>query len=82
MNVSVCYCRILLLSSLMQRGSMSVCNFVFLTNTLNTLSSSSLFLCLLQDTERWERSVLKVAEISSALIRERSPALVGQLLQA
>ncbi|XP_034554539.1 D-ribitol-5-phosphate cytidylyltransferase [Notolabrus celidotus] len=35
-----------------------------------------------KDTERWERSVLKVAEISSTLIRERSPALVGQLLQA
>ncbi|XP_074538720.1 D-ribitol-5-phosphate cytidylyltransferase isoform X2 [Halichoeres trimaculatus] len=35
-----------------------------------------------KDTERWERSVSKVAEISSALIRERSPALVGQLLQA
>ncbi|XP_030250747.1 D-ribitol-5-phosphate cytidylyltransferase [Sparus aurata] len=35
-----------------------------------------------KDTERWERSVLKVAEITSALIRERSPALVGQLLQA
>ncbi|XP_072249764.1 D-ribitol-5-phosphate cytidylyltransferase [Leuresthes tenuis] len=35
-----------------------------------------------QDTECWERSVLRVAEIASALIRERSPALVGQLLQA
>ncbi|XP_035527693.1 D-ribitol-5-phosphate cytidylyltransferase isoform X3 [Morone saxatilis] len=35
-----------------------------------------------KDTERWDRSVLKVAEITSALIRERSPALVGQLLQA
>ncbi|XP_018531642.1 D-ribitol-5-phosphate cytidylyltransferase isoform X1 [Lates calcarifer] len=35
-----------------------------------------------KDTERWERSVLRVAEITSALIRERSPALVGQLLQA
>ncbi|XP_063734631.1 D-ribitol-5-phosphate cytidylyltransferase isoform X2 [Eleginops maclovinus] len=35
-----------------------------------------------KDTQRWERSVLRVAEITSALIRERSPALVGQLLQA
>ncbi|XP_071325895.1 D-ribitol-5-phosphate cytidylyltransferase [Trachinotus anak] len=35
-----------------------------------------------KDTERWERSVLRVAEITSALIRERGPALVGQLLQA
>nr|XP_019958966.1 PREDICTED: isoprenoid synthase domain-containing protein [Paralichthys olivaceus] len=35
-----------------------------------------------KDTERWERSVSRVAEITSALIRERSPALVGQLLQA
>lgn len=35
-----------------------------------------------KDTERWERSVSRVAEITSALIRERSSALVGQLLQA
>lgn len=35
-----------------------------------------------KDSERWERSVLKVAEIASALIQERNPALVGQLLQA
>ncbi|KAI3360753.1 hypothetical protein L3Q82_012990 [Scortum barcoo] len=35
-----------------------------------------------KDTERWERSVLRVAEIMSALIRDRSPTLVGQLLQA
>lgn len=35
-----------------------------------------------KDTERWERSVLKVAEITSALIQARNPALVGQLLQA
>ncbi|KAL7393077.1 hypothetical protein ABVT39_006255 [Epinephelus coioides] len=35
-----------------------------------------------KDTERWEKSMLRVAEITSALIRERSPALVGQLLQA
>ncbi|XP_041798451.1 D-ribitol-5-phosphate cytidylyltransferase isoform X1 [Chelmon rostratus] len=35
-----------------------------------------------KDAERWERSVLKVAEITSALIREKSPALVGQLLRA
>ncbi|KAM8870025.1 D-ribitol-5-phosphate cytidylyltransferase [Spinachia spinachia] len=35
-----------------------------------------------KDSERWERSVSKVAEIASVLIRERSPALVGQLLQA
>ncbi|XP_029306995.1 D-ribitol-5-phosphate cytidylyltransferase [Cottoperca gobio] len=35
-----------------------------------------------KDTERWERSVLRVADITSALIRERSHALVGQLLQA
>ncbi|XP_070768088.1 D-ribitol-5-phosphate cytidylyltransferase isoform X1 [Enoplosus armatus] len=35
-----------------------------------------------KDAERWERSVLNVAEIMSALIQERSPALVGQLLQA
>lgn len=39
-------------------------------------------LCQSKDTERWERSALKVAEIMSALIQERSPALVGQLLQA
>lgn len=37
---------------------------------------------LSQDTQRWERSVSRVAEITSALIRDRSPALVGQLLQA
>ncbi|XP_028327570.1 D-ribitol-5-phosphate cytidylyltransferase isoform X2 [Gouania willdenowi] len=35
-----------------------------------------------KDSERWERSVLRLAEITSALIQERSPALVGQLLQA
>ncbi|XP_061574546.1 LOW QUALITY PROTEIN: D-ribitol-5-phosphate cytidylyltransferase [Cololabis saira] len=35
-----------------------------------------------EDTQSWERSRLRVAEIASALIRERSPALVGQLLQA
>ncbi|CAK6958989.1 D-ribitol-5-phosphate cytidylyltransferase isoform X1 [Scomber scombrus] len=35
-----------------------------------------------KDTDCWERSVLRVAEITSALIRERSSALVGQLLQA
>nr|XP_020471239.1 isoprenoid synthase domain-containing protein isoform X2 [Monopterus albus] len=35
-----------------------------------------------KDAEHWERSVLRVTEITSALIRERSPALVGQLLQA
>ncbi|XP_041842983.1 D-ribitol-5-phosphate cytidylyltransferase [Melanotaenia boesemani] len=35
-----------------------------------------------KDTECWERSASRVAEIASALIRERSPALVGQLLQA
>ncbi|KAJ4930892.1 hypothetical protein JOQ06_025195 [Pogonophryne albipinna] len=35
-----------------------------------------------KDTQRWERSVSRVAEITSALIRDRSPALVGQLLQA
>lgn len=34
------------------------------------------------DLEQWERSALRVAEIASALIRERNPALVGQLLQA
>uniref|UniRef100_UPI003AAC4BED D-ribitol-5-phosphate cytidylyltransferase n=1 Tax=Centroberyx gerrardi TaxID=166262 RepID=UPI003AAC4BED len=35
-----------------------------------------------KEADRWERSVLKVAEIMAALIRDRSPALVGQLLQA
>lgn len=35
-----------------------------------------------QDTEQWERSASRVAEIASALIRDRNPALVGQLLQA
>ncbi|KAM9852041.1 D-ribitol-5-phosphate cytidylyltransferase [Aulostomus maculatus] len=35
-----------------------------------------------KDSERWERSVARVAEITSALVRERSPALVGQLLLA
>lgn len=35
-----------------------------------------------KDTGRWERSVSRVAELTSALIRDRSPALVGQLLQA
>ncbi|XP_019734259.1 D-ribitol-5-phosphate cytidylyltransferase isoform X2 [Hippocampus comes] len=35
-----------------------------------------------KDAERWARSVAKVAELTSALIRERSEALVGQLLQA
>ncbi|XP_005947219.2 D-ribitol-5-phosphate cytidylyltransferase isoform X1 [Haplochromis burtoni] len=36
----------------------------------------------LKQSEHWERSASRVAEIASALIRERSPALVGQLLQA
>ncbi|XP_005455183.1 D-ribitol-5-phosphate cytidylyltransferase isoform X2 [Oreochromis niloticus] len=36
----------------------------------------------LKQSKHWERSVSRVAEIASALIRERSPALVGQLLQA
>ncbi|XP_008285595.1 D-ribitol-5-phosphate cytidylyltransferase [Stegastes partitus] len=36
----------------------------------------------LHQSKRWERSALRVAEIASALIRDRSPALVGQLLQA
>ncbi|XP_068616498.1 D-ribitol-5-phosphate cytidylyltransferase [Brachionichthys hirsutus] len=35
-----------------------------------------------KETTRWEKSVLKAAEITSALIRDRSSALVGQLLQA
>lgn len=35
-----------------------------------------------KDTEHWERSASRVAEIALALIRDRSPALVGQLLQA
>ncbi|KAM4735473.1 D-ribitol-5-phosphate cytidylyltransferase [Anableps anableps] len=35
-----------------------------------------------EDTEQWERSASRVAEIASALIRDRNPALVGQLLQA
>nr|XP_057908819.1 D-ribitol-5-phosphate cytidylyltransferase [Doryrhamphus excisus] len=35
-----------------------------------------------KDAKRWERSVSKVAEIISTLIRERSPSLAGQLLQA
>ncbi|XP_061918700.1 D-ribitol-5-phosphate cytidylyltransferase [Entelurus aequoreus] len=35
-----------------------------------------------KDPECWERSVSKVAEMTSALIRERSPAFAGQLLQA
>ncbi|XP_029360348.1 D-ribitol-5-phosphate cytidylyltransferase isoform X2 [Echeneis naucrates] len=39
-------------------------------------------LVIIWDAERWERSVMRVTEITSALIRERSPALVGQLLQA
>ncbi|CAI5661883.1 unnamed protein product [Oreochromis niloticus] len=36
----------------------------------------------LKQSKHWERSASRVAEIASALIRERSPALVGQLLQA
>ncbi|XP_035991236.1 D-ribitol-5-phosphate cytidylyltransferase isoform X3 [Fundulus heteroclitus] len=35
-----------------------------------------------EDTEQWERSASRVADIASALIRDRNPALVGQLLQA
>ncbi|XP_004078457.1 D-ribitol-5-phosphate cytidylyltransferase [Oryzias latipes] len=35
-----------------------------------------------KDSERWQRSVTRAAEITRTLIRERSPALVGQLLQA
>ncbi|XP_028985524.1 D-ribitol-5-phosphate cytidylyltransferase [Betta splendens] len=35
-----------------------------------------------KDAGRWERSVLRVAEVASALIRGRSTALVGQILQA
>ncbi|XP_037131003.1 D-ribitol-5-phosphate cytidylyltransferase isoform X1 [Syngnathus acus] len=35
-----------------------------------------------KDAERWARSLSKVAELASALIGERSEALVGQLLQA
>ncbi|KAM4600410.1 D-ribitol-5-phosphate cytidylyltransferase [Polymixia lowei] len=36
----------------------------------------------LKETGYWERSVGRVAEMASALIRDRTPALVGQLLQA
>lgn len=39
-------------------------------------------LFLLQDSEGWDRSVLKASELISVLVKERSPALVGQLLQA
>ncbi|XP_072317413.1 D-ribitol-5-phosphate cytidylyltransferase [Eucyclogobius newberryi] len=35
-----------------------------------------------KDPESWERSVLQLTEITSALIRDRTPALVGQLLKA
>ncbi|XP_024114378.1 D-ribitol-5-phosphate cytidylyltransferase [Oryzias melastigma] len=35
-----------------------------------------------EDSERWDRSVTRAAQITRVLIRERSPALVGQLLQA
>ncbi|XP_047455588.1 D-ribitol-5-phosphate cytidylyltransferase [Mugil cephalus] len=35
-----------------------------------------------KDASRWQRSVLRLGEIASALIRERNPALVGQLLLA
>lgn len=35
-----------------------------------------------QEAEHWQRSVLKVAKIASALIQERSGALVGQIMQA
>ncbi|XP_075901913.1 D-ribitol-5-phosphate cytidylyltransferase isoform X3 [Nelusetta ayraudi] len=35
-----------------------------------------------QEAEHWQRSVLKVAKIASALIHERSAALVGQIMQA
>ncbi|XP_047217954.1 D-ribitol-5-phosphate cytidylyltransferase isoform X2 [Girardinichthys multiradiatus] len=35
-----------------------------------------------QDSEQWERLASRVAEIASALIRERNPVFVGQLLQA
>lgn len=58
--------------------SLSVCNSMFSNRWPPCVSTSS----LLQDTECWERSAVKVAEITSALIRERSPALVGQFLQA
>ncbi|XP_061530796.1 D-ribitol-5-phosphate cytidylyltransferase isoform X2 [Phycodurus eques] len=34
-----------------------------------------------KDAEHWARSLSKAAELASALIRERSEALVGQLLQ-
>lgn len=36
----------------------------------------------LQEAEHWQRSVLNMAKIATALIHERSVALVGQILQA
>ncbi|XP_032413482.1 D-ribitol-5-phosphate cytidylyltransferase [Xiphophorus hellerii] len=35
-----------------------------------------------EDSEQWDRSASRVADIASALIRDRNPAFVGQLLQA
>lgn len=35
-----------------------------------------------KDSEDWERSVSRLAEITSALVRDRSAALVGQILHA
>lgn len=49
---------------------------------LKNLLLYGVHLQLCKDAERWERSVLRLAEITSALIRDRTPALVGQLLQA
>lgn len=87
-NVNKCEsawrCLSLLLQDLLLLSSRHECLSVISCYSTNDhpVSPPPLLLSLSQDTECWERSVLRVAEITSALIRERSPALVGQLLQA
>lgn len=49
---------------------------------LENLLLYGVHLQICKDPESWERSVSRLTEITSALIRDRSPALVGQLLQA
>lgn len=56
---------------------------VFVMQWMTYVSLSLSVVCpLLQEAEHWQRSVVKVAKIATALIRERSAALVGQVMQA
>ncbi|XP_019896232.2 D-ribitol-5-phosphate cytidylyltransferase isoform X3 [Esox lucius] len=71
-------------------------NFILISMNIHSLSEVEKTLSMLEDADRallhpvviiweaqlWERSVERLTEISSALIRDRTPALIGQLLQA